>query len=117
MVRFRCSRDFPAICWSGIDFRKLGLADAGFAWSDRWRRLRNRWAIDEHDQPRECGGNPKWVAVAYLDWELARAPDPDSVIRAAASIEDCTGVLFDTWDKSSQDRIRSELGTSSLPGA
>ncbi len=66
------ARELPRNAWSGIDFRKLGLADAGLAWSDRWRRLRDRWGLDEQERPRDSGGNPRWVAVVYLDWELAR---------------------------------------------
>jgi uncharacterized protein (UPF0264 family) len=40
------------------------------------------------------------VAVVYLDWEAAGAPNPEAVIAEAARIADCQGVLFDTWDKS-----------------
>jgi (5-formylfuran-3-yl)methyl phosphate synthase len=84
-------------CWDGIDFRKLGLAHAGPSWRDQWRELRARINGESSARP---GGAPLWVAVAYLDWEAARAPDPESVIGEAAAIGDCLGVLFDTWDKS-----------------
>ena len=84
--------------WSGIGFRKLGLANAGPDWCDRWRDLRLR-----------LGGSgcadPAWVAVVYVDWQSARAPDPDAVIRAAAELDECRGVLFDTWDKSRRTYI------------
>lgn len=39
------------------------------------------------------------VAVAYLDWERAAAPEPAAVIAHAAR-HGCRGVLFDTCDKS-----------------
>jgi uncharacterized protein (UPF0264 family) len=89
--------EIPRSCWSGIAFRKLGLAGAGPSWRERWRDLRQR--IDG-DSPADAAGWPKWVAVAYLDWEEARAPDPGRVLDEAAAISDCLGVLFDTWDKS-----------------
>jgi uncharacterized protein (UPF0264 family) len=31
---------------------------------------------------------------------MARAPHPDEVIREAVGVDECHGVLFDTWDKS-----------------
>jgi uncharacterized protein (UPF0264 family) len=90
----------PRGCWSGIDFRKLGLANAGPDWRDCWRSLRERLDVEETVRPGAPCGCPDWVAVVYLDWGAARAPDPDDVIQAAAEIENCRGVLFDTWDKS-----------------
>ena len=41
-----------------------------------------------------------WVAVVYTDWQSAQAPDPDAVIEAATAMNECRGVLFDTFDKS-----------------
>jgi (5-formylfuran-3-yl)methyl phosphate synthase len=90
----------PRDGWSGIDFRKLGLADAGLDWRDRWRGLRQRLDVEEANRPGAPNGGPAWVAVVYLDWEAAKAPDPDAVILEAAAIDVCAGVLFDTWDKS-----------------
>jgi uncharacterized protein (UPF0264 family) len=40
------------------------------------------------------------VAVAYADWQLADAPPPDDVLRAAIELG-CPALLIDTWDKSS----------------
>ena len=48
---------------------------------------------------------PVWVAVVYIDWQAARAPDPDAIIDAAGAIDECRGVLFDTWDKSQRSGI------------
>jgi hypothetical protein len=90
-------RAIDACRWDGIVFRKLGLAHAGPSWRDRWRDVRGGMIGESPARP--CGA-PLWVAVAYLDWEAARAPDPESVIGEDASIGDCLGVLFDTWDKS-----------------
>ncbi len=42
----------------------------------------------------------RWVAVAYADWQAAQAPDPDAVLDAALEADECSGVLVDTWDKS-----------------
>jgi uncharacterized protein (UPF0264 family) len=92
--------------WDGIDFRKLGLAHAGPYWRDQWRELRAR--IDGESSTRP-GGSPLWVAVAYLDWEAAGAPDPESVIGEAGAIGDCLGILFDTWDKSRRIDVDREL--------
>jgi uncharacterized protein (UPF0264 family) len=92
-------------CWSGIDFRKLGLADAGPDWRDRWRGLRQRLDVEEAGRSGAPSGPPAWVAVVYLDWEAAKAPEPDAIIRAAAEIDDCAGVLFDTWDKSRRNGV------------
>jgi len=92
------SPDVPRSAWSGIGFCKLGLSNAPPDWSDRWRDLRRR--LD--DSTRAKLG---WVAVVYMDWQSARAPDPDAVIGAAAEISKCRGVLFDTWDKSRGTRV------------
>jgi uncharacterized protein (UPF0264 family) len=90
----------PCGCWSGIGFRKLGLADAGPEWRDRWRDLRHRLAVEGEARPGAPSGRPAWVAVVYLDWEAAGAPEPEAVVAEAAALADCPGVLFDTWDKS-----------------
>jgi hypothetical protein len=89
-------RTIEECSWERIDFRKLGLAHADPSWRHQWRELRARFQGESSGRP---GGEPLWVAVAYLDWEAAWAPDPESVIGEAAAISDCPGVLFDTWDK------------------
>jgi (5-formylfuran-3-yl)methyl phosphate synthase len=75
--------------FDGISFRKIGLADSGPNWRSRWVELR-----------RHQAGGARWVAVAYADWRVARAPHPDEILEAALEAEDCSGVLVDTWDKS-----------------
>ncbi len=75
--------------FSGIDYRKLGLAAAGWRWADDWRELREAW-----------WPGPQWVAVVYADWQRARAPHPEEVGALAREFPDCAGVLIDTWDKS-----------------
>ncbi len=75
--------------FSGITYRKLGLAGVGPDWRTDWANLRDRW-----------GEGPAWVAVVYSDWQQAKAPRPDEVLNVALSVGDCHGVLLDTWDKS-----------------
>ncbi len=86
----------PAEHWRGVAFRKVGLAGAGSSWRRNWRRLRAQ--IDAACPAGDAAASG-WVAVAYFDWKLAWAPDPESVIAEAASTDRCTWVLFDTWDK------------------
>lgn len=86
----------PSDGWAGIRYRKIGLAGADIGWRDRWADLRRQY---------DPGPRPAWVAVVYLDWESARAPAPLAVIDEAATIGECEGVLFDTWDKSRGNRV------------
>ncbi len=97
----------PADHWRGVAFRKVGLAGSGPSWRERWKDLREQVEAACRTEKIAAAG---WVAVAYLDWETARAPDPDSVIDEAAGIERCAWVLFDTWDKSR----RVEVGAKAL---
>lgn len=94
----------PAECWRGIGFRKLGLASAGTSWRLQWRDLRRR--IGE----RSSSAYPSWVAVVYLDWEAAQAPEPGAILDEAVEIDECRGVLFDTWDKSRRTVIDATWG-------
>ena len=98
--------DLPAAfiadeAWTGIAYRKLGLAFAGPAWAERWRNLRRRMSGPWASQV-------PWIAVIYADWESARAPDPEEVLDIAAQLDECRGVLIDTWDKG---RVTSIDGT------
>jgi (5-formylfuran-3-yl)methyl phosphate synthase len=90
----QAAEGIPRLAWSGIAFRKLGLSGAT-DWRERWSELRR--GLDR-DSP--SGVRPDWIAVVYTDWKRAQAPDPESVIDAAIAIDECRGVLFDTWDKS-----------------
>jgi (5-formylfuran-3-yl)methyl phosphate synthase len=84
----------------GITYCKLGLSDAPPNWAGMWRDYSRRWN-DLVSSP------PSWVAVVYIDWRAARAPDPDSIIRAAGEFDECSGVLFDTWDKTCGARLNA----------
>jgi uncharacterized protein (UPF0264 family) len=79
--------------WPGIGFFKLGLAGAPPDWFARWTAVREHFC--EPDSLR-----PAWVAVVYVDWERARSPQPDDILGQALELDECRGVLFDTWDKS-----------------
>ncbi len=106
----------PASAFSGIAFRKIGLAGAGDRWAEDWAALRLRF-----------GGETPWIAVIYADWVEARAPEPDAVI-AEARRAGCAGVLVDTWSKSPGSarvdlswrgivgRIKAEVGLVALAG-
>jgi uncharacterized protein (UPF0264 family) len=85
---------------AAVAFCKLGLARTGADWRDHWRSVLGRLT----ESSRSC---PAWVAVVYVDWEAAGAPDPDSVVRAASQVDRCRAVLFDTWDKSRRTCIDS----------
>lgn len=89
--------DWDGLAWpavEGIKFRKLGLAGAGPGWAEDWAEVR-----------RASPQGPRWVAVAYADWQIADAPRPDEVLEAAIEAEDCSGILVDTWDKSRRGPI------------
>jgi uncharacterized protein (UPF0264 family) len=83
--------------WSGIAWRKLGLATIGDGPNtlDRWGTLIRVWAQ-----------GPPWIAVAYLDAERAGAPQVEAVIDSSIALG-CAGVLFDTWDKARPIPLRS----------
>lgn len=76
--------------YRGFSFRKLGLAGAATDsdWASAWSRVVRRY-----------GHGPSWVAVLYADWQRARAPHPDRVLDVALAMDDCHGVMIDTWDK------------------
>ena len=95
--------------WSGITFRKLGFSLASSHWVDQWRELRERLSSPVHRHGATPCKGPSWVAVVYLDWEIVLAPDPVAVIQAAGEVEDCSGILFDTWDKMNSPGIDSRL--------
>jgi uncharacterized protein (UPF0264 family) len=75
--------------FSGLAFRKLGLAGEGDRpdWPERWAALRD-----------SLGPGPAWVSVVYADWAEARAPGPDVVLDEALRAG-CSGLLIDTFAK------------------
>ena len=80
----------PDVSWA-----KLGLAGLGTRsdWVVEWGRCRQQFDA--------AAGRPlQWIAVAYADAVLARAPAIDDVL-AAAMATGCAGLLIDTFDKSS----------------
>jgi uncharacterized protein (UPF0264 family) len=79
--------------FTGLAYRKLGLAGAGPGWERDWADLRREW-----------GPGPAWIAVVYADWTRARAPHPAAIREAALAADDCAGILIDTWDKSRPGR-------------
>jgi uncharacterized protein (UPF0264 family) len=90
----------PRQAWTGIAYRKLGLAGAGPDWRSSWRELRGCLAAPQA---------PAWIAVAYVDWNRAGAPDPGAVLDAASESEQIVGVLLDTWDKAECLRLDVRL--------
>jgi (5-formylfuran-3-yl)methyl phosphate synthase len=94
----------PAGAYGGIEFVKLGLGGAPLDWRDRWRILRD--SLGEH-----ASRPPFWVAAVYADWQSAGAPHPGDVLAASAAVEECRGILVDTWDK----RVASCLGLHWAP--
>ena len=87
-------RDPPLpIDWSGLSYRKFGLAGAKQDWFECWSDLRLRHP------------GPPWIATIYSDWIQAEAPSPSFVLDVALSVSDCVGVLIDTWDKSGPSRL------------
>jgi uncharacterized protein (UPF0264 family) len=73
----------------GLSYAKFGLAGCAQLadWATLWRR-----------QLAALPADVERVAVAYADWQVARAPDPYSVVAHATEIG-CGAVLLDTFDK------------------
>ncbi|MEX0679098.1 MAG: (5-formylfuran-3-yl)methyl phosphate synthase [Pirellulales bacterium] len=72
-----------------VGYAKFGLA--GCLLASDWTL---RWQAAIRSLPRQV--TP--VAVAYADWQAARAPDPWDVLSRARSVG-CGAVLIDTFDK------------------
>jgi uncharacterized protein (UPF0264 family) len=85
-------------CAPSVSYFKLGLANAAPDWPCLWRIVRDRLAA-------AGSRSPAWVAVVYADWKEAGAPAPGDVIAEALQIDECRGVLIDTWDKSSPSGV------------
>lgn len=78
-----------------VDYLKIGLAGAGPAWRDELDLLRER-SIRTGD-----AFGPRWIAVAYADWQRAAAPEPSAILEYALDA-DCRGLLVDTYGKEGQ---------------
>jgi uncharacterized protein (UPF0264 family) len=70
-----------------VAYRKVGFANAGRDWVERWAEL------------RASVSGPAWVAVIYADWQLAHAPRPDEIVSVALDLPECRAVLVDTYEK------------------
>jgi len=76
-----------------LHYVKLGPAgiSSHAEWSRRWRQVRQGFE-------EASGAAFRWIAVAYADWQLARAPRPEAVTDWAVAAG-CTGLLLDTHTK------------------
>jgi uncharacterized protein (UPF0264 family) len=88
----------PPAAFRHVSFVKIGFSHCPRDWSQRWRALR-------HVLFDRAASVPFWVAVIYADWQAAGAPQPEEVFDATSDVEECRGVLFDTWDKAIGPRI------------
>lgn len=98
---------------AGLSYVKLGTAGLAerSGWESVWRQVAERWGNSINDcrlKPPEFqkatagkSNRPDWILVAYADWNAAKAPSPEEVMRAAVNFG-CCGLLIDTWQK--QDR-------------
>jgi uncharacterized protein (UPF0264 family) len=84
-----------------IAYLKLGTAGLrnGPQWVRRLMKAKERLngLARESADEGECG-LVQWIAVGYADWEIARGPCPEEVVKGA---RDCgfAGVLIDTFSK------------------
>ena len=88
LVEWNDDFDFESL--RGFQYAKLGLAQ-----SRQHADWRNGWDTIIKRIPAGVGA----IAVAYVDMNQPTNPDPTEVIRAAVDFG-CTGILFDTYDKS-----------------
>ncbi len=81
---------------AGIAVVKLGLAGCADceAWPVAW--------LNAEAEIRRAGKT--LVAVVYADWQRARAPAPDDVLKVAQQTT-CRHMLIDTFDKQSADTL------------
>lgn len=91
--------------WNTFDFIKLGLA--GTVQSKYDWQVQLKLFFD--DLPRNSKTKP--VVVSYLDFKSSQSPSPADLIEFANSLDACSTILFDTFDKS-----KDLLTTQSLAG-
>ena len=85
-----------------INYIKIGFATIDCAWRSRWREVR-----------AAVSAGRRWVAAIYVDYERAESPHPDEIVAEAIALDECAGVLFDTWSKG--DRGETALDFSWKP--
>lgn len=80
---------------SGVSLFKIGLAGCGAdrSWRRKWHEI-----ISALTSPHDGGTTPRPVAVAYADWKVAAAPEPEEVLQVAVEAG-CPALLVDTWLK------------------
>lgn len=79
--------------WNTFDFIKLGLAGATRDNNDWKTQLRLFFG----EIPRDSKTKP--VVVSYLDFQSSHSPTPNELIDFASSIDACSTILFDTFNK------------------
>lgn len=95
--------------WNTFDFIKLGLA--GTAQSKYDWKVQLKLFFDEI--PKNSKTKP--VVVSYLDFKSSQSPSPTDLIEFANSLDPCSTILFDTFDKSKDSlTIQSLAGLKEL---
>lgn len=97
-------RHYYGNLWNRFNFIKLGLAGAIRSKHD-WR---TQLQLFFDEIPRDCKTKP--VVVSYLDFEASQSPTPHDLIEFASSVDACSTILFDTFDKS-----KNSLANQSQP--
>jgi uncharacterized protein (UPF0264 family) len=85
---------FPTVP-EGLAYLKIGLAGARQV--EGWREDFGRFCREVCARA-QIYSEPSWVAVAYADWERARAPRPSEVLDFACA-NGFPVLLLDTWKK------------------
>jgi len=88
--RLSAGQSLPA----GCDLLKIGCA--GLGTDSNWRTV---WNQTRQAISASMLTPPRWVAVGYVDWQAADAPQVNQIVQAAIE-DDCRGVLLDTFTKS-----------------
>ena len=97
----------PVSLPENVGWAKLGLSRCHTApnWTNHWTDVRRQ--IDQ-----ASGRALRWIAVAYADFEMAKAPSPEDICEAAIATS-CWGLLIDTYSKSGKSLL-DWLGTDRL---
>jgi hypothetical protein len=84
----------------GVSFFKIGLAGCRSLpnWRSHWRDAIAAVGPSCREGPRAASPAAP-AAVAYADWRVADAPEPEDVMQAALELG-CPALLVDTWSKS-----------------